>query len=963
MPIQKVGQLFQVTTARGTDHFFNLPSGIQQWDIVTMFLGVRMWGGAGSGTFWANSGIDWNRLINWEASNTPVYRTVVFQMTVPEIVPTVVHVWSDYNECCLSCSIVAHRNALPWDGTYVGTGHNNYYYYSPRDPWYCGGQPASETPYLPPSPPVPLTLSKAGYALAFWAPERVLGTPTVSSGLTLQHYGEASVDFPGEHLYQGGVLAERYFGGAGNTGQMWASYNAQNYMSVALPVYETNATPPQFDDRFTMDWKFGDQIAPAATIRNRNLLGAAYHAVREKHIIFGGNDEEWTSTTFGDTWEVDLAVRTCIENTGPSPGARYGHSMCYDSYRGRVMMWGHHTTDTGLWEFNTAWYGRNQAGSPPTGRPSARSGSRLCYDPVARRGLLFGGHIYSPTSDTNETWEVNFEAEPVTWTKITPATSPSARYCHAMVYNPTNGLIYMTGGSVGSNPITTKNDCWTYNMATHQWAQVTGDLGMQGRTDHGMFYDSAHQWVTVIGGYTQKGVYGGGTVASQICQILVGSNWYPLKLSTSVVGPNGVGGIAAYGMSYDADRQSSLISLGNWDNSYWGRDNIAEGYFIRPEIKYVGYYGRAIYDPNPTNFTYDLRSIPGRSGDWIYIWGWFQKNGYNIGTPYLNDSNYQLIFSWDGAPPPNNSRVRVWRGLWGQVSLTPTVIVPPGGDYVRAAIMGSVYRNASSNILASSSGWGGSGYIGIRMTEGFTLPNQKNVLVVGMITATSSWGENGYSSRVFSAPGWSRPGVVGMGYGGMSAAVVDKYITWSPTNTNTGPVLLWPDQGALDGLGYAIMLEAASYAPPSSQIVPATDGSPLLVIAQDVVLFRFSGELAVDSPYLSTSSYKIEGIGHSDDCWVASVLPVLGRTSTDLYIKLGGIMYGNTYKFTVLDQQVHDNYGGILNECSITWTHHRTKVDSVIAGLPGGLDLRERSNVRGLVEAMMISDEIIGGDF
>ena len=949
MPIQRVGQVFYQTTGHGfeTEFFYNLPSGIQQWDLLTMILGVRMTAGAGSGDFHANSGTDWVNCLNYAGL---VHRVVVLQYTVPGIVPSSVKVWSDYNSCVLSLVIVAHRYALSWNGNYVGTDIN--WPYPSYSPWYCGGI----VPPNPPSPPVSLTVDRPGEVLAFFSPDWIGGTPTLSPGLTLEGWGNSATGPGGETI--GGALGSRLYTAPGSTGQMWASYDARRYCAVAFPIYGTDAIPPQTDDRFTLDWRHGEQLN-GATVRNRNFVAAAYHAARKKHVVCGGYDEEWFSTVFGDTWEVDLGAGTCLEVATPSFGARYGHTVCYDSYRERVMLWGAYSSDTSLWEYDTQWASRSQAGSPPSGRSAAKYGARLCYDPVARKGLLFGGGNYGTSGDSNETWEINFGANPVTWTKITPPTSPTGRRFHAMVYNPKDGLIYMTGGCYGSNPIPTLNDCWTYSMASHQWTQITGDLSLRGRTQHGMYYDSAHDWIVVVGGYTSQGVYGAGTVASQECQILVGNNWFPLSLSTSVAGPDGIHGEASFGFSYDSDRQSCLVSLGNWDGAYNPRNNIAEGYFVRPEIKYVGYYGRSLNEPPA--FTIDLRAIPGQSGDWIYIWGWWQKNGYNIGPVTINDPNYELIFSWDSDPPANNAKVRVWRGMWGQVSITPSVVCPWGG-YIRASYMASVYRNASANILASGSGWGSSTPgVGIRCTSGFDLPTGKNALTIGMFSTITAWGEGGYGSRVTTAPGFSRPGVVGSGYSG-SVAVVDKYVVWGPNNHNTGPVVLIGDQGPMEGVGFAVLLEAAAPLPHISTITLA--GNPLFVIAQDVVRFKFTSELAVDSPYRSVESYRIENLsGGGDACWIKEVLPVLGRTNSYLFISLGGIGFGNTYKFTVLDRAVHDNYGGMIEECSITWTHHRTKVDSAISGLASAYDLRQRSNLRGMIEAMMIEDEIIGGDF
>ena len=908
----------------------------------------------------ANSGKSWTLLFDTNIYDWSGHTITCFQMVVPGIVPSKVKIWQDASSAMAIVWIVAHRNALVWDGNKVNTEWTYGLYHAPVSPWYCGGQPGYD-PYTPPSPPVPLTLNKPGVALAFWAPLGITGAPTLTPGLTLDGWVYGSVS----GASGGAVAAERSFVAPGNTGQMWASNSVQQYCSAAIPVYEAEGTPPQTDDRFTMDWKHGTQI-DGATIPYRHFTASAYHAARKKHVICGGNNEAWTPTVYGDTWEADLTAQTLVQHAATSPGTRYAHTMCYDSQRAKVMLWGNWSSDSSLWEYDTSWVSRSQAGSPPTGRSAAKYGARMCYDPVYNKALFFGGVTYGTSTDSNETWEINFNANPVVWTKITPATSPAGRRFHAMCYNPKDELIYMTGGCSGSNPISMYGDTWTYNMATHQWSQVSCVVNMAVRAQHGMYYDAAHDWVVCVGGYLSIGVYGGGTIATQVCQILTADHsWFPLELSTSAAGRDGHFWVGSHGLSFDEDRQTALISLGDKcddsNNGLWW-NHIAECYFVRPEIKYVGYYARAIYDPSPTSFPFDFRSVPGQAGDWIYMGGFFMKNGYDIGPLNLiNGAGYEEICAVNHEVPNYNWKFRMWRGLWGNVSLTPIVNFPNGG-YIRGAYAGSVYRNASSTILHSAWAWGTGNYReGIRITDGWPLPYQKNALLGALWAGPEAWGENGYNSRVLVPYGWSRPGVTGFGYYSMSVALGDKYVAWSPTNTHSGPYTMWANQITY-GIGYGFMLQAAATAQRDSTVAFNTK-DPLLVIAQDVVRFAFDGELAVDNPYLDISSYKIEGVGHSDECWIKSVLPVLGRTTSYLYISLGGIGYDRSYKFTVLDRQVHDRYGANILECSISWTHHRTKVDSAIQGLPGGLDLRERSNVRGLIEAMMISDEIIGGDF
>jgi hypothetical protein len=66
---------------------------------------------------------------------------------------------------------------------------------------------------------------------------------------------------------------------------------------------------------------------------------------------------------------------------------------------------------------------------------------------------------------------VSSVAQTPDWTQVTTASSPSARYTHAMAYDSVRGKVVMFGGNDGSGTSGHFNDTWEYDGVN--WTQVT----------------------------------------------------------------------------------------------------------------------------------------------------------------------------------------------------------------------------------------------------------------------------------------------------------------------------------------------------------------------------------------------------------------------------------------------------------------------------------------------------------
>ncbi|MEO8043998.1 MAG: kelch repeat-containing protein [Spartobacteria bacterium] len=84
----------------------------------------------------------------------------------------------------------------------------------------------------------------------------------------------------------------------------------------------------------------------------------------------------------------------------------------------------------------------------------------------------------------------------LTWTQVSPATSPGARSYVAMTYDEASGKILVFGGYSNMGYL---NDTWTYDGNT--WTKVDTAVAPPVRTNAQMAYDRRTQKVVLFGGY------------------------------------------------------------------------------------------------------------------------------------------------------------------------------------------------------------------------------------------------------------------------------------------------------------------------------------------------------------------------------------------------------------------------------------------------------------------------------
>jgi len=151
------------------------------------------------------------------------------------------------------------------------------------------------------------------------------------------------------------------------------------------------------------------------------------------------------------------------------------------------------------------------------------------------------------------------------------------------------------------------------------------------------------------------------------------------------------------------------------------------------------------------------------------------------------------------------------------------------------------------------------------------------------------------------------------------------------------------------------------------QVEPLTIGpvkiSNVFVVSDDLIKIEFASSLATDSLYYLLSNYYITVLDGSPPVVVEQVLEAPKPKVPYVFIVVRGLTQGGKYQFHIPYKNLFAANGTYIPEHTFSWSMRRTKVDSTRNSLARFYDTKSRSMIRGLIEAIMISDEKIGGDY
>src|SRR2546425_3729927 len=98
----------------------------------------------------------------------------------------------------------------------------------------------------------------------------------------------------------------------------------------------------------------------------------------------------------------------------------------------------------------------------PTVAPSPRTGPAMAFDDTDGVVLMFGG-VSATGGYLSDLW--TYDVSSNTWTNVTPASSPPARWKAGFSYDPVAHAAFLYGGSDGSSRIA----LWKYDVVAGTW--------------------------------------------------------------------------------------------------------------------------------------------------------------------------------------------------------------------------------------------------------------------------------------------------------------------------------------------------------------------------------------------------------------------------------------------------------------------------------------------------------------
>jgi len=154
--------------------------------------------------------------------------------------------------------------------------------------------------------------------------------------------------------------------------------------------------------------------------------------------------------------------------------------------------------------------------------------------------------------------------------------------------------------------------------------------------------------------------------------------------------------------------------------------------------------------------------------------------------------------------------------------------------------------------------------------------------------------------------------------------------------------------------------EAWSFTTQSSSVLRSR---LLFVVADNAIKLIFTGNVVTSGGYNLPTGYNIVDLDGIENPIVRSVYPTEQKVINYVILEVRGLREKGRYTLTLGNDKIYDSDGRPLNGIIVKWRMRKTKVDSSLWGAARRFDKKIGSNIRGILEAIMISDEEIGGDY
>jgi HYR domain/Galactose oxidase, central domain len=187
--------------------------------------------------------------------------------------------------------------------------------------------------------------------------------------------------------------------------RLWHAMAFDSARGVTV-LFGGNGGGTDLGDTWVFDGIAWTHLTPATSPSPRFGHAMAFDSVRNRVVLFGGRSN---GVRMADTWEWDGSNWTQV-STSSAPSARFWHSMAFDSQRGKTRIFGgDHVAPFSLGPVNDTWEwdGANWTQDVTAAAPSPRAGHSMAYDSGRGKSIVFGGTDEGfPGVFYNDTWEL-----------------------------------------------------------------------------------------------------------------------------------------------------------------------------------------------------------------------------------------------------------------------------------------------------------------------------------------------------------------------------------------------------------------------------------------------------------------------------------------------------------------------------------------------------------------------------
>lgn len=219
-------------------------------------------------------------------------------------------------------------------------------------------------------------------------------------------------------------------------------------------------------------------------------------------LLFGGSTTAGGSASLGDTWLFDLATTTWtpLMTSGAPPARLQGGMVALGG--GRALLHGGRTTSNGTevndtWQFDLAT--NTWTNLSPVAPPSVSSAFAL--DANGAVVVRVGG--FASATPTADTWVYDVAAN--TWSLLTPAggTTPGARAVHNGAFFA-GGQFVLHSGKLDGCCIDPTAGTFALDVATSTWTVITPASEPVARFNYSLTYVAGSNKAIVFGGLLQN---------------------------------------------------------------------------------------------------------------------------------------------------------------------------------------------------------------------------------------------------------------------------------------------------------------------------------------------------------------------------------------------------------------------------------------------------------------------------